>query len=190
MEDKKNTIIELIRRYDKKCLDCGKLLLGVTIDIDNSNPDGLHPGAVNIEIKPYPCGCGKCPECAKNCYVGNIERLDKSDLKYNNLVKNVRKTGKIPCDDLTICEFYDIEENDKKKFTDEEIIDFIDSFMENVPCRPYMDKFYFFPEWDEEYKAHDLLIKPKPWDKPEDFLGGKMINLFELIEYKIKNEVN
>lgn len=169
----------------EKCPNCGKRFLGCAIDVDNSNPSGTHPGPVNIKIYFYPLSCGKCPECAKKCFAGNVEHKDQLDLNYEILLEYVKKNSKIPCEEKTILEFYNMKADKAKKFTEEEIKGFIDSMMESVDCCAYLDKFHFLPEWDTEYKGRNY--EPQPWDERKDFLGGKLVNLFDLIENEIEN---
>jgi len=166
---------------NKKCPVCGNPFLGCVIDIDNSNPSGINPGPVNIKISSYPLSCGKCPKCAEKCFVGNIEHQDQSDLNYDVLLDYVKKNSKIPCKETTILEHYNLEDEKVKLFSEKEIKVFIDSMMDSVNCCPYLDKFYFLPEWGEEYKA-----QPQPWDEPKDFLGGKLVNIFDLIKNEIQ----
>ncbi len=169
---------------DKKCPVCGNPFLGCVIEVDNSSTTGIYPGTINIKFSSYPLSCGKCPECAEKCFVGNIEHQNQSDLNYDVLLAEVKKNSKIPCEEKTIQEHNDLEDEEDKIFPEEEITEFIDSMMDSVACCPYLDKFYFFPEWDTEYKGR--VNEPEPWEETKDFLGCKLINIFNLIKNEIQ----
>ena len=60
MENRKVKLIDLINKFENKCLDCGKLFLGVSIDVDNSSPTDMYPAPVNIKINPYSLSFSCC----------------------------------------------------------------------------------------------------------------------------------
>jgi len=123
-EDIKNNLIELIKKFDNKCPDCGKIFLGKAIV--GSTESGDYP--VEVGLFDYPLSCGKCPDCAQKCFDG--------------IHKYVKIHGTIPCDVDTIYE-YNIEKDNTRVFTDAEIKEFIDDEMKyHMDCWMYCDKIF------------------------------------------------
>ncbi len=60
MENRKEKLNDLINKFENQCLDCGKLFLGVSIDVDNSSPTDMYPAPVNIKINPYSLSFSCC----------------------------------------------------------------------------------------------------------------------------------
>lgn len=66
MEDIKKNLIDLIKKFGKKYLKCGKIFLGAVIDVFIESGDYL----VYTELKSYILYCGKCPDCGQVGYDG------------------------------------------------------------------------------------------------------------------------
>jgi len=120
----KNNLIELIKKFDNKCSDCGKIFLGAAIV--GSTEAGNYP--VDVGLVNYPLSCGKCPDCAQKC--------------YDRIQKYIKIHGKTPCGDTTIYEFHQ-KEVETIVFTDEEIREFIDNHIRfDTDCWMYFDENY------------------------------------------------
>ena len=92
---KKDTAIEFIKKIGDKCVSCGKYFIGASIEAFTEDGNyGIDFG----EITDYYINCGKCPECAKEC--------------YNNFHEYVDTCGKSPCNDE------EIEIDDFKEYKD------------------------------------------------------------------------
>ncbi len=78
-KNRKEELIRLINKFDNKCPDCGKIFLGALLE--GSTEVGAYP--VYIGITSYPLSCGKCPNCAREC--------------YTNLEKYLEQHNKAPC---------------------------------------------------------------------------------------------
>ncbi len=90
MVERKERLIELIKKYHRGCPDCGKEFLGAALE-GSSKYSVVHVGIIS-----YPLSCGKCPSCAQNCF------NTKSDV--------LRRDGGIPCCERTFDE-YDEDED-------------------------------------------------------------------------------
>jgi len=150
-EIKKN-LIELIKKFDNRCTDCGKIFLGVAIN--GSTETGNYP--IDVGLNSYSLSCGKCPDCAEKCYEG--------------LHEYVRENGKVPCDDYTIYEFFEIK-NRLQEFTDEEIDEFINESKFEIECCKYVD---------EDYQ-HDSLANGNP-----NIDGGVLVDLFKFFKDELQ----
>ena len=111
MKNTKKELTELIKNFNNACSNCGKLFLGASIE--GSTEVGAYP--VYVDIKSYPLGCKKCPDCAKKC--------------YENLYTYVEQNEKLPCIDEVA------EENDSINY-------FINEFKYELDCLPYLDEDY------------------------------------------------
>ena len=108
MELTKETIIEFIKKIGNKCESCGNYYVGAAIKA--STEDGNY-GIDFDKIKDYYIGCGKCHDCAVDC--------------YNNLYSYVDEHGKLPCND--------------EEVGLEDIIDYVEyaKKYELIECYPY-----------------------------------------------------
>lgn len=82
MELEKEILIEVLKKIGNKCKSSGKYYIGAAIkgSTENGNYD------IDFDkIIEYPISCGKCPDCAIEC--------------YNNLLDYVDVHGHAPCDD-------------------------------------------------------------------------------------------
>jgi len=77
MEEEKERLIELLRKYDKRCPECGKLFIGFAVE--GSTEDGAYP--VYLMSCTYPIPCGRCPSCAENC---NLRVIDEEEDNYED----------------------------------------------------------------------------------------------------------
>ena len=110
---KKENLIELIKKFKNKCPECGKLFLGALIE--GSTEVGAYP--VYVGISSYPLFCGKCPECAKKC--------------YDNLYKYIEENNKAPCVDYMVDDV-----------TGDDIEEYIDDIKYELDCCIYLDENY------------------------------------------------
>lgn len=78
-EQKRENLISLIKKFNSTCSKCGKLFLGALLE--GSTEVGAYP--VYVGISSYPLSCGKCPNCAQEC--------------YNDLEKYLEQYNKAPC---------------------------------------------------------------------------------------------
>ena len=92
MENKKEKIIELINKFENKCLDCGKQFLAIGIN------SGSHSNRYHPEIYKYDFKCDKCPKCAAKC----CELHEKFELPDN--ISQTRCSEEIYDDDGNIAE--------------------------------------------------------------------------------------
>ncbi|MBA7585186.1 hypothetical protein ES708_27157 [subsurface metagenome] len=107
-KQKRENLINLIKKFNNTCSECGRLFLGALVE--GSTEVGAYP--VYVGIGSYPLSCGKCPECAKEC--------------YDNFYEYIEINNKVPCDDSNIDENEDIE----------------DIKFELLECNMYLDEDY------------------------------------------------
>lgn len=94
IKKRKKNLIKQIKKFDNKCVVCGKLFLGAMLY--GSTEVGAYP--VDFGVTSYPLSCGKCPECVKEC--------------YENLNEFIEIDHKVPCEDIKLDvtdEFEDIK---------------------------------------------------------------------------------
>jgi len=71
MEQNKKILIEIFKELGEKCTSCGGFFIGATI---NASTESGNYGVHLEGIGDYPLRCGKCPECAMECY-NNFDEL-------------------------------------------------------------------------------------------------------------------
>ena len=63
--NKKEDIIDIVRDMGQICPDCGSFFIGSAISASTENG---NYGIYFDEVKAYPLACGRCPECARECF--------------------------------------------------------------------------------------------------------------------------
>ncbi|MGQ4876395.1 MAG: hypothetical protein ACP6IY_20215 [Promethearchaeia archaeon] len=152
INDIKERLIELIREYDNKCPECGKVFLGACIL--GSTETGSYP--VYIEVESYPLKCGKCPECAKKCNA--------------NFIEYIKKYRKYPCNNENIeIDFADYYEDE-----DDNLEDYVNRYIdENKQClKRELDCQIFC---DEDYQMNSIA------NGNPSINGGILIDLLEVL---------
>ena len=81
MEQNKEIIIEIFKKLGEKCTSCGGFFIGAAIEASTESGNyGVHfEGIGNYTLR-----CGKCPECAMECY-DNFDGLAPCDEDDANL---------------------------------------------------------------------------------------------------------
>ena len=128
MNDFRENLIELIKKFDNKCPSCGRIFLGkaVTGDTEIGGYD-LYVG-----LSDYPLRCGKCPSCAEEC--------------YNGLLNYIQENEESPCikHDMT-----DYIENEK--ISEEECKEFLNDIKYELDCHMYLDENYQKEGFESSY---------------------------------------
>lgn len=150
IRDRKEELIRLIKRFDNKCPDCGKMFLGATLYAETE----IDYRYVNGRLRDY-LSCGKCPECAENCY-NNIKA---------NLQEYIKEAGRIPCYKETIFEYFNGKDEDEP-FDEIEIREFVDNVLK-IECKIYLDEEAINKQFEHSYHGKNIQ-------------SGKLIDLFEL----------
>lgn len=128
-KERKERLIQLIKKFNHRCKVCGKVFLGAVIECYGEK--STHPIDI-LGISEYPLSCNKCPECAKLC--------------YEEIYQYISDNGKLPpCSDdfESIHEFFE-EENIQKVFTRDEIKKYLhEAHTSNCfDCYSYFDENY------------------------------------------------
>ncbi len=110
-------IKELIEKHLKKCPECGKTFLAI---MKRAYYTYEHLKYCSSNIEKYPLLCGKCPNCAWNCY-NNVDKI----------IEFVKKNNRMPCSHKWTIFDYFSEENREKSFGDDKIKEYVKAYFED-----------------------------------------------------------
>lgn len=66
---------KILKILGEKCTECGEFFIGVAITA--STEDGNY-GIYFNGIEDYPLNCGKCPNCAEDCYAEIFDYINEN----------------------------------------------------------------------------------------------------------------
>ena len=115
MNEEKKNCIEFLKKIGRKCTECGKFFIALSIDTSTEyNQTGFD------KIYDYTLDCGKCPECAEDCFY--------------SLYEYTQQNGKAPCDEHLV--------NYKEYYEDiEDYLKNLQSSEGYVECYPYTETY-------------------------------------------------